>query len=104
MHYPLKLTLAMAGITFLGTSIAYAATPDLSEPPAIDGDVLEDHGSHTIRMGLGLSETSPQYLSSRYFADILAQRTDGRITVNIFPNSQLGDDVQMMEMLQTGTL
>ncbi|MBA2779642.1 TRAP transporter substrate-binding protein [Billgrantia kenyensis] len=104
MLYPWKLSLAVAGVTLLGGGLAYAATPDLSDPPAIEGDVLEDHGSHTIRMGLGLSETSPQYLSTRYFADILSTRTDGRITVNIFPNSQLGDDVQMMEMMQTGTL
>nr|WP_279384625.1 TRAP transporter substrate-binding protein DctP [Halomonas lionensis] len=55
-------------------------------------------------MGIGLSETSPQFLSSQYFGEILEQRTEGRITVNVFPNSQLGDDVQMMEMLQTGTL
>ncbi|MCE8012476.1 TRAP transporter substrate-binding protein [Billgrantia desiderata] len=97
-------TLTLAGAATLSLGIAYAQTPDLSDPPAIEGEVVGDHGSHTLRMGLGLSDTSPQYLSSRYFADILEQRTEGRITVNIFPNSQLGDDVQMMEMLQTGSL
>ena len=80
------------------------AQAELSDPPAIEGDVVADHGSHTLRMGIGLSETSPQFLSSQYFGEILEQRTEGRITVNVFPNSQLGDDVQMMEMLQTGTL
>ncbi|MBZ0331174.1 TRAP transporter substrate-binding protein, partial [Halomonas sp. ANAO-440] len=99
-----RSTLTLAGAATLTLGMAHAQSPELSDPPAIDGAVLDDHGSHTIRMGIGLAETSPQYLSSRYFADILAQRTDGRITVNIFPNSQLGDDVQMMEMLQTGTL
>ena len=99
-----RSTLTLAGAATLTLGMAHAQSPELSDPPAIDGDVLDDHGSHTIRMGIGLAETSPQYLSSRYFADILAERTDGRITVNIFPNSQLGDDVQMMEMLQTGTL
>ncbi|MFY0990567.1 TRAP transporter substrate-binding protein [Halomonas sp. C05BenzN] len=99
-----RSTLTLAGAATLSLGIAQAQTPDLSDPPAIEGDVVADHGSHTIRMGIGLAETSPQYLSSQYFADILDQRTEGRITVNIFPNSQLGDDVQMMEMLQTGTL
>ncbi|RCV87279.1 TRAP transporter substrate-binding protein [Billgrantia montanilacus] len=99
-----RTTLTLAGAATLTLGMAHAQSPELSDPPAIDGAVLDDHGSHTIRMGIGLAETSPQYLSSRYFADILAERTDGRITVNIFPNSQLGDDVQMMEMLQTGTL
>ncbi len=97
-------TLTFAGAATLGLGMAHAQTPDLSEPPAIDGEVVEDHGSHTIRMGIGLAESSPQYISSQYFADILEKRSEGRLTVDIFPNSQLGDDVQMMEMLQTGTL
>lgn len=99
-----RSTLTLAGAATLTLGMAHAQTPDLSEPPAIDGEVVGDHGSHTIRLGIGLAETSPQYLSSQYFADILAERSEGRLTVNVFPNSQLGDDVQMMEMLQTGTL
>ncbi|MFQ3787082.1 TRAP transporter substrate-binding protein [Halomonas sp. A29] len=97
-------TLTLAGAATLSLGIAYAQSPDLSDPPAIEGDVVGDHGSHTLRMGIGLAESSPQYLSVQYFADILNQRTEGRISVNVFPNSQLGDDVQMMEMLQTGSL
>ncbi|QJQ99016.1 TRAP transporter substrate-binding protein [Halomonas sp. PGE1] len=99
------LTLAgVASLTLGASLVAHAQMPDLSDPPAIEGEVLGDHGNHTLRMGLGLAETSPQYLSSQYFGEILSQRTEGRISLNIFPNSQLGDDVQMMEMLQTGTL
>lgn len=104
MHYLLKRTLLVTGATLFSSGMVYAQTPDLSDPPEIDGATVEDHGSVTLRMGLGLAESSPQYISSRYFADILNQRTEGRINVHIFPNSQLGDDVQMMEMLQTGTL
>ena len=100
----LRTTLTLAGAATLSISIAHAQSPELSDPPAIDGDTVGDHGSVTLRMGIGLAETSPQYLSSQYFADILDQRSEGRISVNIFPNSQLGDDVQMMEMLQTGSL
>ncbi|WP_163560035.1 TRAP transporter substrate-binding protein [Halomonas sp. NO4] len=99
-----RCTLTLAGAATLTLGMAHAQSPDLSDPPAIDGEVVGDHGSHTLRMGIGLAESSPQYLSSQYFAEILDQRTEGRITVNVFPNSQLGDDVQMMEMLQTGTL
>ncbi|SDO17676.1 TRAP transporter substrate-binding protein [Vreelandella arcis] len=97
-------TLTLVGATTLTMGMAHAQSPELSDPPAIDGDVVGDHGTHTLRMGIGLSENSPQYISSQYFGEILEKRTDGRITVNVFPNSQLGDDVQMLEMLQTGTL
>ncbi|SES32183.1 tripartite ATP-independent transporter solute receptor, DctP family [Vreelandella subterranea] len=97
-------TLTLVGATTLTLGMAHAQSPELSDPPEIDGDIVGDHGTHTLRMGIGLSENSPQYISSQYFGEILEKRTDGRITVNVFPNSQLGDDVQMMEMLQTGTL
>ncbi|KPQ23622.1 MAG: TRAP-type C4-dicarboxylate transport system, periplasmic component [Halomonas sp. HL-48] len=97
-------TLTLVGATTLTMGMAHAQSPELSDPPEIDGDVVGDHGSLTLRMGIGLSENSPQYISSQYFGEILEKRTDGRITVNVFPNSQLGDDVQMLEMLQTGTL
>lgn len=97
-------TLTLVGATTLTMGMAHAQSPELSDPPEIDGDVVGDHGSHTLRMGIGLSENSPQFISSQYFGEILEKRTDGRITVNVFPNSQLGDDVQMLEMLQTGTL
>nr|WP_245904501.1 TRAP transporter substrate-binding protein [Halomonas lactosivorans] len=87
----------------MGAALA-AETPDLSDPPPIEGETLEDAGSHTIRVGLGLAETSPLYISTEHFGEILSERTDGRIKVEVFPNSQLGDDAQMMEMLQTGSL
>ena len=99
-----RSTLTLVGATTLTFGMAHAQSPELSDPPEIKGEVVGDHGSHTLRMGIGLAESSPQYLSSQYFGEILKQRTDGRITVNVFPNSQLGDDVQMLEMLQTGTL
>lgn len=99
-----RSTLTLVGATTLTLGMAHAQSPELSDPPAIEGEVVGDHGSHTLRMGIGLAESSPQYLSSQYFGEILEQRTDGRISVNVFPNSQLGDDVQMLEMLQTGTL
>ncbi|EHJ93235.1 TRAP transporter substrate-binding protein [Vreelandella boliviensis] len=97
-------TLTFVGATTLTLGMAHAQSPELSDPPEIEGEVVADYGSHTLRMGIGLAESSPQYLSSQYFGEILEQRTDGRIKVSVFPNSQLGDDVQMLEMLQTGTL
>lgn len=81
-----------------------ASGPELSDPPAIEGDVVSDGDEHSIKFGIGLSPGSPQHMSVEYFRDILDQRTDGRLTVEIFPDSQVGDDNQMMSALQSGTL
>lgn len=78
--------------------------PDLSAPPEIAGDVVEDGESYEIKFGIGLAEDSPQAMSVDYFGEILDQRSGGRITVELFPNSQVGDDLQMMNALQSGTL
>lgn len=78
--------------------------PDLSEPPEIEGDVVAEGDEHTIGFGIGLAESSPQYISVEHFAEILDQRTDGRLQVDIFPNSQVGDDNEMMDALQSGNL
>lgn len=78
--------------------------PQLSDPPAIEGDVVSEGDSYEIKFGIGLAEDSPQALSVNYFGEILDQRSDGRIEVNLFANSQVGDDLQMMNNLQSGTL
>jgi tripartite ATP-independent transporter DctP family solute receptor len=83
---------------------AEASGPELSDPPAIEGDIVSDGDEHSIKFGIGLSPGSPQHLSVEYFRDILDHRTDGRLTVEIFPDSQVGDDNQMMSALQSGTL
>jgi len=78
--------------------------PNLSAPPEITGDVVTEGDEHAIKFGIGLNDTSPQYLSVEYFGEILDQRTDGRLNVDIFPNSQVGDDKEMMSALQSGSL
>lgn len=81
-----------------------ASGPSLSDPPPITGAVVKDCAAKTIKFGIGLSETSPQYYSVQYFQKILDKRTAGKLKVNIFPNSQVGDDKQMMSALQAGSL
>lgn len=87
-----------------GADGAGASGPELSDPPPIEGDVVAEGDEHSIKFGIGLSPGSPQHMSVEHFRDILDQRTDGRLTVEIFPDSQVGDDNQMMSALQSGTL
>ena len=84
---------------------AESGTLQLSDPPPIEGDVVDQcEDSYEIKFGIGLAEDSPQAMSVDYFEQILDQRSGGRIDVTLFPNSQVGDDLQMMNALQSGTL
>lgn len=49
-------------------------------------------------------ESDPQHVMAEFFADELAKRTDGAITVQIFPNGQLGNDAQMIDGVRSGII
>ncbi len=48
--------------------------------------------------------TSGNQLMGEYFAGRVAQLTDGDVAIQIFPNSQLGSTVEMVQAVQQGTL
>jgi len=58
---------------------------------------------YTINVGMGLNDKSAAYKSSEYFKELVEKNSDGKIKVNLYHSSQLGDDREMMEALQMGT-
>ncbi|EGO62693.1 TRAP transporter substrate-binding protein [Acetonema longum] len=58
----------------------------------------------TIKVGIGLNEQSPQYKGLEKFKEIVERDSKGRIEVQLFASSQLGDDTKMMTALRAGTL
>lgn len=54
-------------------------------------------GPIVIRMSHVANETSPIHLSSKYFEEILEERSNGQFDVQIYPNAQLGGDRQAVE-------
>ncbi len=59
--------------------------------------------TYTITAGIGLNDKSAQYQSLEFFKELVEENSDGRITVELYHSSQLGDDREMMEALQLGT-
>ncbi len=49
-------------------------------------------------------EGYPTTEAIRYMGDLLSQWTNGRITVNLFPNMQLGGEKEALEQVQLGAL
>ena len=56
-----------------------------------------------LKLGIGLSEDHPQGQSAKKFAELLAQKTGGKVTVKVFANGALGNDVTMISALRGGT-
>ncbi|MBL4917881.1 DctP family TRAP transporter solute-binding subunit [Szabonella alba] len=58
-----------------------------------------------IKFGIGMPEgDSPEYNALVRFKDYVEFKTNGEITVRLFPNNQLGGEREMIEMVQQGSL
>jgi TRAP-type transport system periplasmic protein len=57
-----------------------------------------------IRFGIGLSEDHPQGMAVKRFAEIVAEKTQNRIKIELFAGGKLGNDVSMVDALRQGKL
>jgi TRAP-type transport system periplasmic protein len=57
-----------------------------------------------IRFGIGLSEDHPQGMAVKRFAEIVADKTQSRIKIELFAGGKLGNDVSMVDALRQGKL
>lgn len=57
-----------------------------------------------LKLGFATAATSPYGYAAKIFADEVKEKSGGRITIEIFPASQLGGEREMLESLQIGTL
>ncbi|WP_186804896.1 TRAP transporter substrate-binding protein [Limihaloglobus sulfuriphilus] len=57
-----------------------------------------------LRIAHPLSDTHPLQKSLEYFARIVEQNSQHELTVEIYPNGQLGSDYQTIEQLQYGII
>src|SRR5699024_6262725 len=57
-----------------------------------------------FRIGIGNSEDHQHYAGLEEIKEILEEEGDGKFDVELFANGTIGDDREMMEGLQSGTL
>ncbi|NYT75930.1 DctP family TRAP transporter solute-binding subunit [Alcaligenaceae bacterium] len=57
-----------------------------------------------LKAGHAASTTNTGHLALEHLGKELAQKTDGRITLEIFPNSQLGSERELVESIQLGNV
>ena len=56
-----------------------------------------------LKVGIGLSDDHPQGVSVKKFAELLSQKTGGKLTAKLFASGTLGNDVTMISALRGGT-
>jgi TRAP-type transport system periplasmic protein len=88
----------MKHLKFLVASIVVGSTALLS------GQANAQISERTLRWAQQNSMDHPQGMGAKKFADLVEQKSGGKIKVRIFPGGQLGGDLQNVSALQGGTL
>lgn len=57
-----------------------------------------------LRLAHSLNTKHPVHAGLVRFAELAEQYSDGRLTIQIFPNAELGSETETLEALQVGTL
>lgn len=88
-----------------------ACTPDTTGGEGSAGDAgagTEGNAasaSITFKVASGGSETLPMYMAlEEVFKPMVEENSSGDISVELYPSSQLGDDVKLVEQMRSGTL
>jgi tripartite ATP-independent transporter DctP family solute receptor len=104
----IALILSMVIIVFAGCA------PD--SPPASSGQTSSGASSqpapskeepskvYTLQIGHAQPETNPRHISLLAFKEMVEDKTNGGIIVEIFPAGQLGNEKEMVEAVKMGTL
>ncbi len=65
----------------------------------------QDEGSPTVfKIAAGLPDTHFEIAALRLFEQYIEEKTENAIDVQIFPNNQLGDDKEAIELIQQGVV
>lgn len=94
---------ALAGAMML----SLAACGGNNAGSAGSGSSGDGAGGESITLSIGYTtatnENDPYHVTALRFKEIVEEKTNGRITVNEYPSSQLGSEPEMWEGMQIGT-
>lgn len=78
-------------------TLAAATVAALTAAPALAQDM-------TLKLGHLANEDNPWHLAAVKFGEELSALTDGRISVEVFPNESLGKEIDLINGMQLGTV
>jgi TRAP-type transport system periplasmic protein len=76
----------------------------LSAVVLLPGSASAEIKERTIRFAFQNAQEHPQGQGAKKFAELIEQKSGGKIKVRLFPSGQLGGDLQTVSSLQGGTL
>ncbi len=90
-----------AGARAVTASRALAAVTSLA---AVLGACADQGAVTVIKLGHGLDVTHPVHQAMEAMAADVAERSQGRMLIDLYPSEQLGTERQLLELLQIGSV
>lgn len=81
-----------------------AAEAETKAEAAEGEDPYASLGDFTMMVGHAQPEGNPRFVSMEKFAEDVAEKTHGHVTVEVFGNGQLGTEKEMLEQVVAGTV
>lgn len=102
---PAATTAAAGGETKAAAETKAEDTKAAETQAAASGeDAFAGLGDFTMMVGHAQPEGNPRYVSMEKFAEDVAAKTNGHVTVEVFGNGQLGTEKEMLEQVVAGTV
>lgn len=101
MKKAISLLLVSAMVLLL---VACGSTNTSSNSASSSGQSSNDGTTYTLRIGHTCSNSHPYQAGALKFKELVEAASDGRIQVEVYPSAQLGNERDMVEGLQAGTL
>ena len=64
----------------------------------------QQQSSKTLKLGHGLDPSHPVHKGMVFMAEKIEEKSNGQLTIDIYPSQQLGTERQLLELLQIGSL
>lgn len=99
MKRNLLLTLLMAFVLVIASACGGA-----DDGASDNADVADDGKDYVLQAGHSLPNDHPYQIALEQMAENIDERTDGRVTIEIFPNSEIGAEKELTEGMTLGTV
>jgi tripartite ATP-independent transporter DctP family solute receptor len=99
--------LTLASVLAAGSLLAgcgSTAAPASSDKSATSSAPQSNKAKYTFRLADIQPADYPTTLGDKKFAELVKERTDGRIQIDVFPAAQLGDEKSVIEQVQLGAI
>jgi TRAP-type transport system periplasmic protein len=90
----MKRLVVLLLVALMGFSVAFAQGNNESG----------SKGPIVLKLGHGIQNSHPAHLAAVQFAEEVKTKTNGQIEIQVYPNRQLGEEREIVEGLQLGTV